>query len=409
MAARQQRFFIVLGTWMVAILPARGQDLDLASFPLLTQMPARAPQTVATAESELPPLSLPAKRIAEMHPVSPGDAKPIPSAIVEPSPPSSRVPPGPWHGPGLLDETGAMHLDEAFYWLAVPAPAFIDQALPMHVFRTRFDAFWGMNRPDRAEFFYPEPSFLQNLGDRDLRGPGLREARGPRRRERNVDAQELSFYVEVLLAPHVSLFTDVPFRFINPDINNNEAGLSDVSLGFKFALIMEPTRVLSFQIRGTAPTGEGFRGLGTENWAVEPGLLYHETFGDFGVFGEVRDRIPIDPRSSFAGNVLRYGVGANYTVADVGGVQVIPTVEGIGWTVLSGKETANIGSFEPIVQNSRGTTSLTWTAGVRLAPSNVFGDGGYLALSDLYVGYGHTFTRDRWYRDIIRIEYRLRF
>jgi hypothetical protein len=28
---------------------------------------------------------------------------------------------------------------------------------------------------------------------------------------------------------------------------------------------------------------------------------------------------------------------------------------------------------------------------------------------DVYVGYGHSLTGDRWYRDIFRLEYRLHF
>jgi hypothetical protein len=304
-------------------------------------------------------------------------------------------------GRGPDVEPGFVDYGESPFSLAARAPSFLDQAAPLHVFRARYDAFWNMTRPDRAELFSPKAGYLQSPTV-DAYGMPLRESR--------VDAQELSLYVEAQVANHVSIFADVPFRFINPVVNVNEAGLSDVSLGFKWAFILEPTRAVSAQLRGVIPTGDGRRGMGGENIALEPGLLWQEAPTDrLTLFAEGRWRFPLGQRTDFAGNIIRYGAGLSYQVAEIAHVRVMPTVEGVGWTIVGGRESAELGSTEPIIQHSYGTTILGAFYGARFTFGDDIASLGYLALSDLYVGYGHTYTVDRWYQDIFRIEYRLRF
>ena len=58
--------------------------------------------------------------------------------------------------------------------------------------------------------------------------------------------------------------------------------------------------------------------------------------------------------------------------------------------------------------NSAGKTIVNAKMGVRVG----FGDlleTGWFSSSDLYVGYGRALTGDVWYRDILRVEYRVRF
>src|SRR3954454_22984149 len=57
---------------------------------------------------------------------------------------------------------------------------YIDGAIPGNQFRLRFDASYDDNRPNRAEFFYPQPA---------PHGPGLPLP------EPRVDFQDLSAYV----------------------------------------------------------------------------------------------------------------------------------------------------------------------------------------------------------------------
>src|SRR5207237_8087536 len=115
---------------------------------------------------------------------------------------------------------------------------------------------------------------------------------------------------------------------------------------------------------------------------------------------EFRDWIPIDG-SDFAGNVLRYGVGLSYLAVDGCRFRVIPVGEIVGWTVLSGKELAD-GS----VKDASGDTIVNAKAGVRLGFGSAE-DRGFLSGSDLYVGYGRALTGTVWYKDILRVEYRM--
>ncbi len=237
------------------------------------------------------------------------------------------------------------------------------------------------------------------------------DGRGPHQRDWKVNAQIASVYVEARLAPDVSMFTNVPFRFTDPEFNANHAGLSDVSLGLKWAFVLEPTRAISFQVAGTAPTGNRERGMGSGNWSVQPGFLWQEVLTDrLTLFSEVEDSIPIHQRTNFAGNILQYGAGGSFMLAEIGHVRIMPTVEGVGWTILGGAESPEYQALnEPLVQDSHGKTIINIDAGIRFTLGDSFADRGYLAMSDLYVGYGHAVTGTRWYRDIYRIEYRLRF
>src|SRR5918994_1237662 len=131
------------------------------------------------------------------------------------------------------------------------------------MFRRRGDLAYRNNRPDRAEFFYAKCGCFQTP---DSHGPPLPET--------SVDYQEVTPYFEYAFAPRMSAFLSVPVRFLNPDVNRNTEGLSDVSFGFKYALVYCPDRVVTFQLRAIAPSGDTFDGLGTGNWWLEPGLLF---------------------------------------------------------------------------------------------------------------------------------------
>src|SRR5438477_7760032 len=123
-----------------------------------------------------------------------------------------------------------------------------------------------MLRPSRAGIFWAKQSYLRDA-------TGATDAFGPPEREWKVNAQILSFYVEARLAPDVSIFTNVPFRFTDPVFNQDHSGLSDVSLGLKWAFVLDPNRAISAQVTGTAPSGWDVRGLGPFNWTVEPALV----------------------------------------------------------------------------------------------------------------------------------------
>lgn len=267
---------------------------------------------------------------------------------------------------------------------AVAAPGYIDFAKPMNVLRLRYDAAYDMNRPDRAEYFYGKCGCFGG------------NAPGPVLPERSVDAQEASVYLEVAPTERFSVFIDLPFRMINPEVNDNASGIGDVRYGFKYAFVYTDNHIVSLQVRGYAPTGDARRGLGTSHNSIEPTILYTGRFGDnWTVYGQFGEWVPIDG-TDFAGNILLYGAGVGYTAYDTGNFKVTPLVEFVGWSVLSGKE------FNPdtlSAVNAAGDNIVNGKIGVRA--------GG--ARQDVYVGYGRALTGDVWYKDIWRLEYRFKF
>jgi hypothetical protein len=280
---------------------------------------------------------------------------------------------------------------------------YIDSAIPQTQLRFRYDAGFEDNRPDRAEFFYPKCGCLALLPPTnplfDPRAPG------PAQQPRFIDFQEQTSYLEVAYNRRLSGFVEIPVRFIDFDqrvdsllnLHSNLAGLSDVNFGVKYALLADEERYLTGQLRTFAPTGDADRGLGTDHWSLEPALLFYQRLSDrLTLEAELRDWIPLGG-TDFAGNVLRYGVGLGCAVYDSHSLRIVPVAEVVGWTVLSGKEIdENVGT----VFDARGDTIVNIKTGVR----TFFG-----AHSDAYVGYGRALTGEVWYKDILRVEYRLRF
>jgi hypothetical protein len=274
--------------------------------------------------------------------------------------------------------------------LAESAVGYIDPSIPLTQFRLRFDAAYRDNRPDRAEFFYPKCGCFKIAG-LDPRAPG------PPLAETRVDYQDISSYFEYAPTKTFSGFVEVPVRFLNPEVNANASGIADINAGFKWAFVYERDTVATFQFRTYAPTGDSFKGLGTDHVSLEPSLLIFQKLTDrLNLEGEFRDWIPIGG-TDFAGNVLRYGLGLEYWILNSGNIRIAPVAEFVGWTVLGGKEFVNPPG---IVQDAAGDTIVNVKLGARFR----FGDH-----NDVYVGYGRALTGDVWYKDILRLEYRLTF
>jgi len=102
----------------------------------------------------------------------------------------------------------------------------------------------------------------------------------------------------------------------------------------------------------------------------------------------------------FAGDVVRYGLGLSFGERNYDGTWFTPVVEAVGWTVLGGKEMVVFPDGSGVVRGAGGETIVNGMAGVRFG----FGDGG-----DVYVGYGHSLTGDRWQQQLWRLEFRVRF
>jgi hypothetical protein len=254
---------------------------------------------------------------------------------------------------------------------------YIDCAIPGNVLRLRYDDAYNNRFPARAEFFYARSGAA---------GPG------PPLLERSVDYQDATLYGETLILPNVSAFIESPYRWLNPDLNNNVDGFGDLNAGLKYAFLDCPDEVLTFQFRTFAPTGSARVGIGTHHTTLEPALLYYRTLTEQLRFeGELRYWTPIGG-TEFAGDVVRYGAGLQYLIPLDECWTFAPVAEVVGWTVIGGQRNA--------AQDASGDTIVN----VKIGARTKFSDRG-----DVYVGYGRPLTGDAWYENILRAELRLFF
>lgn len=270
---------------------------------------------------------------------------------------------------------------------------YIDSAIPRTTVRLRYDTSYQDNRPDRAEFLYPKFGAYQDAPP-PLTDP---HAAGPEKAETNLNFQTLSAYFEWALGSRLSIFVELPMEWVALQQNPNASGMGDMNAGFKFALLADDDRYVTLQLRAYMPTGDGSKGLGTDHNSLEPALLVYQRFNEHWVVeGELRDWAALDG-SDFAGNILRYGIGVSYHLRPCEGVGIAPVAEFVGWTIAAGKQSANA-TTTPI--DAAGDTIFNAKLGVRVYVGEH---------SDFYAGYGRALTGDVWYKDTVRVEYRLSF
>ena len=316
---------------------------------------------------------------------------------------------------------------------------YIDNAIVGSQIRIRFDAAFHNDAPDRAEFFYAQCSCIPN-------GPG------PNPVVADLNFQQLYLHGEFAPTKRFSFFTEVPVRWIQPNVIagpgtpnlTNEGGISDLAAGFKLAALASSDRYLTFQLQAYFPSGNASIGLGTHHYNVEPALLYYQRLSDrVALEAQVGDSHPIGgstclrpgqlsasltppagdscntgltpaqpPNSEeFAGDVLFYGVGPSYVLYRSENVKIAPAIELVGWRVLGGFETKNVAvktapgmsSGSDDIQeavSAEGTNIVNLKVGARTAVG---------AHSSFYVGYGHQLAHAVWYKEIVRAEYRYSF
>ena len=253
---------------------------------------------------------------------------------------------------------------------------YIDGALPGDQVRLRYDASYNNRRPSRAEFVWAKAADPSRAG---VPFP-----------ERGVDYQDFSTYLEAAAAERLSVFAELPFRLLNPAVNDNTAGLADINAGLKYAFYASDSLVATFQFRTYVPTADGDRGLGTSHVSLEPALLVYVPVDErWTLEGEFRAWVPVGG-TDFAGEVLRYGAGVSYDLWDADGLYVRPVFEVVGWTVLSGKASRT--------ESAAGDTIVNAKLGVRV---------GSPGRGDVYAGYGRALTGDQWYENTFRLELRM--
>lgn len=260
---------------------------------------------------------------------------------------------------------------------------YMDNPIVGNQLRFRYDSNYNARQPARAEFLWP-------VGG--TRGPGP----GP---DTGVDYQDLAAYAELEVSDSWSLFGELPVRFANPEIQDNTAGLGDGNFGVRHGFWSTGDSAATFQFRVYAPTGDGSRGLGTDHFSLEPGLLlYQELAPRLTGYAELKDWIAVGGSENFAGNVLRYGLGASYLVAEECPHRNVSAVtEFVGWTVLSGGSAITTPGPVTRFVDAAGDTIVNAKVGLRWR---------FTANTDLYGGYGRGLTGDTHYSDMLRIELR---
>jgi hypothetical protein len=262
---------------------------------------------------------------------------------------------------------------------------YIDTALIRNRVRFRYDAAYENIKPSRAEFFWPVGRPL---------GPGP----GP---ETSVDYQDLSTYVEWVARPGLSVFGELPYRFVDPELQDNTSGFGDFNAGFKLALRQDCCRTTTFQFRTYIPSADGSRGLGTEHASIEPALLdYRQLTPRVALEMELRDWIAVDGTDGFAGNVLRYGAGLSYRMSDPCCRPLAAVVELVGWTVLDGMTAFAPTPTQRVIEDAEGDTIVNIKLGLRWYVT---------PCCDVYAGYGQVLTDEAWYDHTLRAEIRRTF
>jgi hypothetical protein len=286
---------------------------------------------------------------------------------------------------------------------------YIDDAVIHSEFRVRFDAALDDKTPDRAEFFYAKCGCYALIPHTNAAydpnapgpGPGI---------PKDVNFQQLAFYGEYAPNPHFSLFTQLPFRWLQADsfpgaakAFPNSGGLGDMQFGLRFAPLASSSHYLTLQFKAYTPTGDAREGLGTNHASVEPSLLYYQGLSErLAVEAEIGDTLPLSSSAGiptagsggFAGDVFFYGVGPSYRLVNQKQFSLAGVVELVGWNVRSGFVT---GPANPS------------TAGVNIVNIKIGSRISFASHQSLYVGYGVALTSQNWYREIFRAEYRYVF
>jgi len=292
---------------------------------------------------------------------------------------------------------------------------YIDDAVVASKLRLRFEAGLQNQVPDRAEFFYAKCGCYFDLpSDHELHDP---DAPGPRPGQvTDLDFQQVFVQGEWAISSRVSLFAELPLRWIQPrdfvpeslgggDGFADQSGLGDIKVGLKAELVSMPEQVVTLQVRGYLPTGEAEKGLGTNHASIEPALVMYTRLSDrasiesqAGLWYPLdgSDGLPITDDDKFSGPVLFYGIGPSVEVYRSSRVRFGPVVELIGWRVLGG--------FQSVVPgedlDASGVNIVNIKFGARLTWNDT---------DTIYGGWGRGLTDQKWYRDLIRVEYRRTF
>ena len=322
---------------------------------------------------------------------------------------------------------------------------YIEPATVRSRFRVSWSDFKDSTAPDRAQYFYGYASSFDSVYNttgvvtddlsydslivnlNDVQGAGAVPI------FRSPSFSELRTYFE-FAAPseNWSVFFDLPFRktrgfnFFGAD--DGVTGIGDLQVGTRVSLIRTCDFALTAIGKGFLPTGNASRARGTGHGSIEFGVLFQKQRDRFQVFGQLtdwistEDTVPEVTPNAFDvntgqfvpdlnvvqghvpghANVLQYGIGFGYQIYESCNygrrTTITPVMEVVGWSVLDGKKSDLEQPFGRFV-DADGDFIVNGKYGVRATS----GQGSF------YAGYGHNWTTEHWYREIVRLEYSRNF
>lgn len=265
------------------------------------------------------------------------------------------------------------------------APFEVDITQPFKNFKIRVDSAFNMAHPDRAEYFWARSSAIGG--------------RGPPKIERSISYQEVHL-VKEFAVDNFSTIIDVPIRGVNPEINNNSSGLSDVSIATKLVLLQGERWQFTQYFRTIMNSGLARRGLGTGHVSLEPGfLLRYKVNAQTYLHGQLKYWFPIAGNVDHSGGILELGLAASRVLYENDGFAIIPTFEVLSWGVMDGQQT-----YYPsgALQDADGQTIVNLAPGVR----TVYDTGCVFGLFEMGANVSLGVTGKRWHDALFRFELR---
>ena len=261
------------------------------------------------------------------------------------------------------------------------APFFVELTQPFNHYRAGIDVVSGLQFPDRAEYFWAAPP------------------KGRTTPEREVNYQDLRLKVE-MGGDKFSVATDLPVRLLDPAVNDNTGGFSDMNVTQKAVMVDGDYWQVSQFFRTYFNTGSARKGLGTGHISLEPGVLGRYKWNEQTyLHGELLYWFPLGGANPiFAGERLRSGVGVSTVLYETDMFAAIPTLELVGWYFYDGAKTLPDGS----IVNIDGEGFVNIHPGVRF----VLGPRGDLGLFEFGVAGGLGLGEERLYDSILRVELR---
>ncbi len=268
----------------------------------------------------------------------------------------------------------------------------IDPTQPFNNLRLRFDAAYGLDHPYRAEYFWSKPP----------KGPSTTGSEV-------VDYQQIRFQFE-MGGPRMTVGTEIPLVFVDPEIVGNVAGLGDLMLTTKTLMADGEQWQLMQVLRMQMATGSSKSGRGNGHVSMEPGLVARYKQNDnLLIHSELKLWFPLGGDPDVSGEILRWGMGAASVLYDADSFALIPTFEFVAWTVLSGQQyegddLAGHSNDDDWVRLD-GETILNCYPGLRIV-SDTSGDFG---IFELGINAGASVSSMHWYRTMMRLELRWSF